>query len=70
MTDIRDAAEHWPVTDSAVRGHGQLVTLRTDTVTFGFVMLGTIVLLGALTFMPAAVLGPVAEHYGPIPFGR
>lgn len=45
-------------------------TLRTDTLTFGFVVLGTILLLGALTFMPAAVLGPVAEHFGPLPFGR
>jgi K+-transporting ATPase ATPase A chain len=44
-------------------------TLRTDTVTFGFVLLGTILLVGALLFMPAAVLGPVAEHLGPIPFG-
>ncbi len=45
-------------------------TLRTDTVTFGCVLLGTILLLGALTFLPAAVLGPVAEHLGPIPFAR
>lgn len=44
-------------------------TLRTDTVTFAFVLLGTILLLGALLFLPAAVLGPVAEHLGPIPFG-
>ena len=45
-------------------------TMRTDTVTFGFVLLGTIVLVGALLFLPAAVLGPVAEHLGPMPFGR
>ncbi len=44
-------------------------TLRTDTTTFGFVLLGTILLVGALLFLPAAVLGPVAEHLGPIPFG-
>jgi K+-transporting ATPase ATPase A chain len=44
-------------------------TLRTDTPTFGFVLLGTILLVGALLFLPAAVLGPVAEHFGPIPFG-
>jgi K+-transporting ATPase ATPase A chain len=44
-------------------------TLRTDTITFGFVILGTILLVGALLFMPAAVLGPVAEHLGPVPFG-
>ena len=45
-------------------------TLRTDTVTFGFVLAGTIVLVGALMFLPAAALGPIAEHFGPIPFGR
>jgi potassium-transporting ATPase potassium-binding subunit len=44
-------------------------TMRTDTLTFGFVLLGTILLVGALLFLPAAVLGPVAEHWGPIPFG-
>ncbi len=44
-------------------------TMRTDNVTFGFVLLGTILLVGALLFLPAAVLGPVAEHFGPIPFG-
>ncbi len=45
-------------------------TLRTDTLTFGFVLLGTILLVGALLFLPAAVLGPVAEHLGPLPFGN
>jgi K+-transporting ATPase ATPase A chain len=45
-------------------------TLRTDTLTFGLVLFGTIVLIGALLFMPAAVLGPMAEHYGPLPFGK
>lgn len=44
-------------------------TMRTDTFTFGCVLMGTIVLVGALLFMPAAVLGPVAERMGPIPFG-
>jgi len=44
-------------------------TLRTDTLTFAFVLLGTVVLVGALLFLPAAVLGPIAEHLGPIPFG-
>ena len=37
-------------------------TLRTDTPLFGFVILGTVVLVGALFFMPVAVLGPIAEH--------
>jgi K+-transporting ATPase ATPase A chain len=45
-------------------------TMRTDTLTFGFVLLGTVLLVGALLFLPALALGPVAEHYGPIPFGR
>jgi potassium-transporting ATPase potassium-binding subunit len=44
-------------------------TLRTDTATFGFVLIGTILLVGALLFLPSAVLGPVAEHLGPLPFG-
>ncbi|MDB5314148.1 MAG: kdpA [Gemmataceae bacterium] len=45
-------------------------TMRTDTFTFGVVLLGTVLLVGALCFLPAGVLGPVAEHYGPMPFGR
>lgn len=45
-------------------------TMRTDTLTFGVVLLGTVVLIGALLFLPALALGPVAEHLGPIPFGR
>jgi K+-transporting ATPase ATPase A chain len=44
-------------------------TMRTDTLTFAFVLLGTILLVGALLFLPAAVIGPVAEHLGPVPFG-
>jgi K+-transporting ATPase ATPase A chain len=44
-------------------------TMRTDTFTFGCVLLGTIVLVGALLFLPVASLGPAAEHLGPIPFG-
>jgi K+-transporting ATPase ATPase A chain len=44
-------------------------TLRTDTLTFAFLLLGTVLLVGALLFLPAAVLGPVAEHLGPLPFG-
>ncbi len=44
-------------------------TMRTDTFTFACVLLGTIVLVGALLFLPVAALGPVAEHFGPLPFG-
>jgi K+-transporting ATPase ATPase A chain len=46
-----------------------LGTLRDDSVTFGFLLFGTIVIIGALLFLPVAALGPVAEHLGPIPFG-
>ena len=46
-----------------------LGTLRTDTVTFGALLLGTILIIGALLFLPVAALGPAAEHFGPIPFG-
>jgi K+-transporting ATPase ATPase A chain len=44
-------------------------TMRTDTFTFACVLLATILLIGALLFLPVAALGPVAEHFGPIPFG-
>ncbi len=37
-------------------------TLPVDVPTFGVMLLGVIVLLGALTFLPAALLGPVADH--------
>jgi K+-transporting ATPase ATPase A chain len=46
-----------------------LGTLRDDTVTFGCLVLGTVLIVGALLFLPVAVLGPVAEHLGPFPFG-
>jgi K+-transporting ATPase ATPase A chain len=38
-------------------------TLRTDTLKFGAFWLGTILVVGALTFFPALVLGPVAEFF-------
>jgi K+-transporting ATPase ATPase A chain len=37
-------------------------TLRTDNLTFYGMLLGTILLVGALSFMPALVLGPVADQ--------
>ncbi len=37
-------------------------TLQTNNLTFAFMLLGTILLVGALSFMPALVLGPVADH--------
>src|SRR5262249_51324763 len=44
-------------------------TMRDDTATFGFLVLGTVVIIGALLFLPVAALGPLAEHWGPLPFG-
>ena len=38
-------------------------TLRTDTVTFGVFWFATILIVGALTFFPALVLGPIAEFF-------
>jgi potassium-transporting ATPase potassium-binding subunit len=46
-----------------------LGTLRDDTFTFGCLLMGTVVIVGALLFLPVAALGPIAEHLGPIPFG-
>jgi len=37
-------------------------TLRTDTTTFGLMVFAVILFLGALTFFPVALLGPVLEH--------
>lgn len=36
-------------------------SFKTDTPLFGTVFLGTVVLVGALTFLPVLVLGPVAD---------
>jgi potassium-transporting ATPase potassium-binding subunit len=38
-----------------------LGTLRTDTPTFTVLLLGVVVLVGALTFFPALLLGPVVQ---------
>ncbi|MBB6669760.1 potassium-transporting ATPase subunit KdpA [Cohnella nanjingensis] len=37
-------------------------TFRTDNVLFWGILIGTVLIIGALTFLPAIVLGPVAEH--------
>ncbi|XZE32380.1 potassium-transporting ATPase subunit KdpA [Pirellulaceae bacterium SH501] len=29
---------------------------------FGVILLGTVLIVGALLFLPLAVLGPIAEH--------
>ncbi|WP_028546997.1 potassium-transporting ATPase subunit KdpA [Paenibacillus taiwanensis] len=37
-------------------------TFRTNTAMFGAIFVGTVLIVGALTFFPVIVLGPVAEH--------
>ena len=37
-------------------------TLRTDTGLFAGLLIGVIVIIGALTFLPALALGPIVEH--------
>ncbi|MDD8018182.1 MAG: potassium-transporting ATPase subunit KdpA [Bacteroidota bacterium] len=38
-------------------------TFPTDTFLFGLLLLGTILIVGALTFFPTQVLGPIVEHF-------
>ena len=38
-----------------------LGTMRTDNPTFVFLLLGIVILVGALTFFPAILLGPVTQ---------
>jgi len=38
-------------------------TLAVDNFSFGFLLIAVILLVGALTFFPAFVLGPLAEHF-------
>lgn len=38
-------------------------TLPTDTLLFGVLLIGVILIVGGLTFFPALSLGPVAEHF-------
>jgi K+-transporting ATPase ATPase A chain len=38
-------------------------TFRTEGVTFVVLLVGTVVLVGALTFLPALAMGPIVEHY-------
>ncbi|MFZ0050597.1 MAG: potassium-transporting ATPase subunit KdpA [Desulfobaccales bacterium] len=46
-----------------------LGTLRDDSLTFGILLFGVVVIIQALLFLPVSALGPLAEHFGPIPFG-
>jgi K+-transporting ATPase ATPase A chain len=38
-------------------------SLGVEDTTFGVMLLATIIIVGALTFFPAAALGPIAEHF-------
>lgn len=38
-------------------------TFRTDNLTFVFLLLAVILIVGALTFFPALSLGPIVEHF-------
>jgi K+-transporting ATPase ATPase A chain len=38
-------------------------TLKTDTFTFGVMIFAVIAIVTALSFFPALVLGPIAEHF-------
>lgn len=38
-------------------------TLRTEGVIFIVLLVGTVVLLGALAFLPSLAIGPIVEHY-------
>jgi K+-transporting ATPase ATPase A chain len=38
-------------------------TFKVEGLTFVVLLIGTVVLVGALTFLPALAMGPVVEHY-------
>jgi K+-transporting ATPase ATPase A chain len=38
-------------------------TFKVEGATFIVLLVGTVVLVGALTFLPALAMGPVVEHY-------
>lgn len=38
-------------------------TFATDTMTFGVLLIAVILIVGALTFLPALSLGPIVEHF-------
>ena len=48
-----------------VRKPETIGSMPCDTPTFGALVLGSVVLVGALSFLPALALGPIAEHLHP-----
>jgi K+-transporting ATPase ATPase A chain len=47
------------------RKEATIGTLPCDTVTFGVLVFGAVLLVAALCFLPALALGPIAEHLQP-----
>jgi K+-transporting ATPase ATPase A chain len=45
-------------------------SLPTDSLLFGIVIVGTAVLVGALSYLPALSLGPIVEHLRLIALGQ
>ncbi|AMO32912.1 potassium-transporting ATPase subunit KdpA [Lysinibacillus sphaericus] len=45
-----------------VRHSDSVGTLKTDTTTFTFLLVAIVLMIGALTFLPALALGPITEH--------
>ena len=39
-----------------------MATFRTDNSTFVVILISVVIIIGALTFLPALALGPIAEH--------
>ncbi len=44
-------------------------TFRTDTPTFVVLLIGVVIIVGALTFFPALLLGPIVQGLTPELFG-
>jgi potassium-transporting ATPase potassium-binding subunit len=38
-------------------------TFKTEGITFVVLLIGTVLLVGALTFLPALAMGPIVEHF-------
>jgi K+-transporting ATPase ATPase A chain len=52
-----------------VRKQTTVGSMPSDTVAFGVLVLGAVVLVGALSFLAALALGPIAEYLQPPGFG-
>ena len=52
----------WPASASSPAGPG---TFRTDTPTFVVLLIAVVIIVGALTFFPALLLGPIVQGLTP-----